>query len=58
MTNGRDLRQLSVFGYSEAEWLLMPGATFAIEKVEDNPQHDAGAPAATAWKKVKLKQIV
>ena len=56
VVNGRDLRQLSVFGYSEAEWLLMPGATFTIDRIEDDPQHDVGTPTATAWKKVKLKQ--
>lgn len=56
VTNARDLRQLSIFGYTEAEWLLLPGATFSISKVEDDPQHDAGAPAATLWKKVTLTQ--
>ncbi len=54
--DARDLRALSEVA-SEEEWLLLPGATFAITKIEDETNGLPGRPAATAWKVVHLKQV-
>lgn len=55
--DARDISTLSEV-QSEKEWLLLPGATFQITKIEDDPDGQEGkAPKATACKLVHLKQI-
>jgi hypothetical protein len=57
VTNGRDIEPLSLLGAMEKEILLLPGAHFAIEKVERHDKGDKGNPEATAWFTVRLTQI-
>jgi hypothetical protein len=54
--DARDIRPLSEVA-AEQEWLLLPGATFTITKIEDRANGTPGSPPATAWKVVHLKQI-
>jgi hypothetical protein len=57
--NGRDIRDLSVYGAREEEWLMLPGATFSIDRIEDvtDPKKQKrGYPPATAWKIVHMTQ--
>lgn len=54
--NGRDIRNLSIFGSKEEEWLLLPGATFAITSIVEKPAGSAGSPAATKWLEVHVTQ--
>lgn len=39
--NARDVRKLSVFGSTEQEWLLLPGARFGIDSVKDRRANPA-----------------
>ena len=55
-TNARDIRNLSIFGSVEEEWLLLPGATFNIDRIEEKPSGPAGTPKATKWIEVHLTQ--
>lgn len=55
--DARDISEMSIYGQTEAEWLLPPGGKFVVDKIEeDSVKHD-GAPKATAWKKVKMRQV-
>ncbi len=58
VTNGRQVEGLSIYGAGEREVLLMPGAEFNIDRIE---QHNAGppggAPQATAWYTVHMSQV-
>jgi hypothetical protein len=54
--DARDIRPLSEVAV-EQEWLLLPGATFAVTRIEDKTGGAPGTPPATAWKVVHLKQI-
>ena len=57
VTDARNVELLSE-AMHEKEWLLLPGATFTITKIEDDPVQDPGAdPNATAWKIVHMKQV-
>jgi hypothetical protein len=56
VTNARDVRNLSIFGSSEEEWLLLPGATFSIDKIKEETKGAAGKPPATKWYTVHLTQ--
>ena len=55
-TNARDIRNLSIFGAGEEEWLLLPGATFGIDRIEEKPSGPPGAPKATKWIEVHMTQ--
>ena len=55
--NARDVRNFSIYGSGEQEWLLLPGATFKVDRVKDDPANNEGKPTATAWKLVYLTQI-
>jgi hypothetical protein len=58
--DARDVSEISVLDGAEAEWLLPPGGKLKVEKIEDDPVKDPGidgAPRATAWHVVKMKQI-
>ena len=54
--NGREVRDLSVFGKGEAEWLLLPGTVLQTDSVEKLPKGAAGKPAAKAWYLVKAHE--
>ncbi|HET8591404.1 MAG TPA: hypothetical protein VFM01_17350, partial [Nakamurella sp.] len=54
--DARDIRPLSEVAVEE-EWVLLPGTTFSITKIEDDSVKDVGRPPAAAWKVVHLKQI-
>ena len=54
--NGREVRDLSVFGKGEAEWLLLPGTVLQTDSVEKLPKGTAGKPAAKAWYLVKAHE--
>ena len=54
--DARDVHALSEI-QSEKEWLLLPGATYAITRIEDDAAVEVGRPAATAGKIVHMKQI-
>ncbi len=54
--NGREVRDLSVFGKGEAEWLLLPGTVLQTDSVEKLPKGTAGEPAAKAWYLVKAHE--
>jgi hypothetical protein len=58
VTNARDLQELSVYGAHEAEWILLPGATFHVGAIEDLPTGLPGlqGPPATRWVKITLTQ--
>ena len=56
VTNGRDIRDLSIYGAGEEEWLLLPGATFAIGKITPMATGPVGTPPAEMWYEVTLKQ--
>ena len=56
VTNARDVRNLSIFGATEEEWLLLPGATFSIDKVKEDATGAPGDPVATKWYTVYLTQ--
>jgi len=56
LTNARDIQDLSVYGAIESEWVLLPGATFKVEKIEDLPSGVKGRPPATRWVSVTLTQ--
>ena len=53
--DARDVQALSETRQEE-EWMLLPGATFDITRIEDKATGHAGTPPATAWKVVHLKQ--
>lgn len=55
--NARDIQLLSDAG-GEKEWLLLPGATFKITKIEDDTEQVPGdIVPATSWKVVYLQQV-
>jgi hypothetical protein len=54
-TDARDIRFISE-AQNENEWLLLPGATFAIDKISDDPNFDRSR-GATSGKIVHLKQV-
>jgi hypothetical protein len=55
--NARDIQLLSDAD-GEKEWLLLPGATFKITKIEDDTQQVPGTIVpATSWKVVYLQQV-
>ena len=54
--DARDIQALSEI-QSEKEWLLLPGATFTITSIQDDPNGEPGTPAATANKIVRMKQV-
>lgn len=57
--DARDIMALSVYGATEQEWLVPPGTKLIVESIEDDTvQEDGEPPAATAWKKVYLKQVL
>ncbi len=57
VTDARNVELLSE-AMDEKEWLLLPGATFTITKIEDDPVQDPGLdPKATAWKIVRMRQV-
>lgn len=53
--DARDVKPFSETG-SEKEWLLLPGATFVVTKVEDDPDFSS-ARGATSGKIVHLVQV-
>lgn len=56
VTNGRDLSKISVYGASEKEVLLLPGATFKISNMTEEKTGDEGRPPATRWVTIRLTQ--
>ena len=56
VNNARDIRDLSIYGAGEEEWLLLPGATFAIGKITPMTTGPAGTPPAKKWYEVMLTQ--
>jgi hypothetical protein len=55
----RDIQKLSLIK-SENELLASPGTKLRVESIadEESGKRAAGTPAATAWKRVKLKQLI
>lgn len=51
--NGREIRDLSVYGRGEEEWLLLPGTVLQTDSVEELPSGTPGSPPATKWYLVK-----
>jgi hypothetical protein len=56
VTNGREIRDLSVYGKGEAEWLLLPGTVLQATEVTEESTGAVGSPAATKWATVKFEQ--
>ena len=57
VTHGRQVEGLSIYGAGEREVLLMPGAEFTIDRVEQHQNGPPGAvPNATAWYTVHMSQ--
>jgi hypothetical protein len=54
--HGREIRDLSVFGRGEEEWLLLPGAVIQTVSWEELPPGDAGSPQATKWVRVEAME--
>lgn len=55
--DARDISEMSVYGASEAEWLLPPGGKLVVDTIVDDSVKNRGAPPATAWKKVRMRQV-
>jgi hypothetical protein len=55
VTHARDIGDLSIFGRTEKEWLLLPGTSlktdtvFETDKIEEFPNATYGNPRATRW---------
>lgn len=56
-TNARDVRDFSVFGSKEEEWLLLPGSSFKVDRIETFDTGEAGRPPATEWHVVYMTQV-
>jgi hypothetical protein len=56
VTNGREIRDLSVYGRGEEEWLLLPDTVMQTDSVDEVFNGTAGSPAATRWFVVKAHQ--
>jgi hypothetical protein len=56
--DARDISEISVYGAKEAEWLLPPGGKFVVDSVDDDSVRHVGHPPATAWKKVRMRQLL
>jgi hypothetical protein len=56
VTNAREIRDLSVYGKGEEEWLLLPGTVLQATKVVEETAGNAGDPAATKWATVSYQQ--
>lgn len=56
VTNGREIRDLSVYGKGEAEWLLLPGTVLQATSVVESPTGNVGSPPATKWARVQYQQ--
>jgi hypothetical protein len=54
---GRDVRDLSVLGKAEEEWLLLPGTKLETISVEQRPSGTPGDPIATRWVFVKEREV-
>lgn len=56
-TNARDVRNFSIFGSGEQEWMLLPGSSFKIDRVETSDKGTEGRPKATEWHVVYMSQV-
>jgi hypothetical protein len=56
VTNGREIRDLSVYGRGEEEWLLLPDTVLQTDSVDEVFNGTPGSPAATRWFVVKAHQ--
>jgi hypothetical protein len=56
VTSGREIRDLSIQGRGEGEWLLLPDTVLQTDSVQELPTGDAGSPQATRWFIVKAHQ--
>jgi hypothetical protein len=54
--HGREIRDLSVYGRGEEEWLLLPGAVLETVSWVELPTGNTGSPAATRWVRVKARE--
>jgi hypothetical protein len=54
--HGREIRDLSVYGRGEDEWLLLPGAVLETVSWEELPSGDLGKPQAKKWVRVMAKE--
>jgi ADP-ribosyltransferase exoenzyme len=55
--DARDISEMSIYGATEAEWLLPPGGKLVVDTIAEDSVKNAGHPAATAWKKVRMRQV-
>ncbi|MCE9661716.1 MAG: hypothetical protein K8R60_24595 [Burkholderiales bacterium] len=55
--DARDISEMSIYGATEAEWLLPPGGKLVVDAIAEDPVKNAGHPAATVWKKVRMRQV-
>jgi hypothetical protein len=55
--DARDISEMSIYGADEAEWLLPPGGKLVVDTIGDDSVRNRGVPAATAWKKVRMRQV-
>ena len=55
--DARDISEMSIYGANEAEWLLPPGGKLVVDSIGDDSVRNPGVPAATAWKKVRMRQV-
>jgi len=51
-------REMSIYGANEAEWLLPPGGKLVVDSIDEDSVRNAGVPKATAWKKVRMRQVL
>jgi hypothetical protein len=56
--DARDISEMSIYGANEAEWLLPPGGKLVVDSIDDDSVRNAGVPKATAWKKVRMRQVL
>lgn len=55
--DARDISEMSIYGATEAEWLLPPGGKLVVDRIEDDAVRNPGTPVATVWKKVRMRQV-
>ena len=56
--DARDISEMSIYGANEAEWLLPPGGKLVVDSIDDDSVRNPGVPEATAWKKVRMRQVL
>ena len=57
IVDARDVSGMSIYP-GEGEWLLPPGGKLVVASIEDDSVKNPGKPKATAWKRVKMRQVL